>query len=721
MASVIYNSCAVIPAPMVTIASDPIIAGDQRRLGKTYTVTMNGFLISYKGSPASVSMAGANWGGFNNQFWIVSDYPPDESPPIYHKLFNIESKQEALENLFSTDGQWLEFDSPDGSSPLKCQIKNAKINYAESSDNWVNRCPYTITCETDILYLNGEVYQGVGFSQLIQSSNESWDIQPSEAIKTFSVSHTVSAVGKRAFDDSGNLLNDSWQTAKQFVESNLVLGFAGTSAFSTTDGQTIFNQSSLASGIINFSSLSPFNFSRTENVDELGGSYSVTESWVLATGSGTDIYSINLNQIDDEPYTTTQASIQGTLRGFYTNLFDYDTRMLSAEWMWNQLEGVNILNRVNSYVQSTYASGITFNAQPAASTLDYNPNDGTITYAQTFNNKLYQGDAYDSFTVSSKKSAESYKSQFTIQGAVKGRKYQTDTDPTIAYARALAYFQTINNSYIQFTRVVNNIYFPYASGLGLQPDPIERSWDDNQADGTISYSYIFDNRINDSGVNYSDKILEEYTINKSFSVEDGITKYTIQGFVQGLNINDSADPRGQMNAIASGYFYNYVVPNMYNRVALYYHTSLPNQLPQSTEIGIEPYAGKITYNYGFDNKQPPLISGVFSEHIVISTVNKNATVNVFAQIPIISRQAGPIAQNMATTVGKERTINIEAVLMPLTGVYTDLLAEYNTIPNYDYWVNEIMPNAGTVYTTQDTDSYDPRFRRYSRTTSWWFQ
>ena len=135
MSQVIYNGCGIQPAPFVSFESQPIVAGDQRRLGKTYTITMTGQVISYMGSPASVSMSGPNWGGWNNQFWIVSGYAPNESPPVAHKLFNIESKQQALENLFAVDGQWLEFDSPDGSAPLKCQIKNAKITWQEG--NWV--------------------------------------------------------------------------------------------------------------------------------------------------------------------------------------------------------------------------------------------------------------------------------------------------------------------------------------------------------------------------------------------------------------------------------------------------------------------------------------------------------------------------------------------------------------------------------------------------------
>src|ERR1700723_1527230 len=157
MAQVIYAGSAIIPAPFCAINSDPIVAGDQRRLGKTYTLTLTGQTISYKGSPQTGTLSGAGWGGPLGLFWQDSGDPSDENIAYDHKMAGNQIKQQALEDLFSVDGQWLEFDSPDGSMPMKCQPKNFKIIFAEG--NWVNQVNYTITCETDILYLNGEVYQ----------------------------------------------------------------------------------------------------------------------------------------------------------------------------------------------------------------------------------------------------------------------------------------------------------------------------------------------------------------------------------------------------------------------------------------------------------------------------------------------------------------------------------------------------------------------------------
>lgn len=712
MAIVIYNSCAVIPAPFVTINSTVVNSPDQRRLGKTYQLTINGTLVSFKGSPQAGTLTGGSWGGPNNLFWQGTGYPPDEAPLIAHKLFATEVKQSALEDLFSTDGAWLEFESPDGSAPLKCQPKNFQITYTE--DDWVNTCKYTITCEADVLYMvNGEVFQGIGFSELIQSANESWDIQPAEAVKTFAVAHTVNAVGKRMFDSLGNEVQSPWQNAKDFVNQNLVLGFNGASAFSSNAGQAIFNMSSLGSGIINFSSLSSYDFSRVENIDELGGSYSVTENWVLATGSGTDIYNVSVQQIVDEPYTTKVATIQGTLKGFYSQLFDYDKRILSAEWMWSQLQGAPLFNRILSYVGTTYASG--FNQQPILAVLDYNPQEGTLSYNYEFNNRLYFGDAFESYVISRKSAMEDYKSSFSIQGNIKGRRYETDIDPRVSFTRAHTLWEQIYPNQqpdVFYNRIVSTNFFPEASGMGLQFSPVSKNIDMNEAQGEVTYAFDFNTRSNtDNG--FANIAEETYSISQHFSREEAYVAYSIQGTIQGLNVTD-VSPQFNKYQNANVYWLNHALPNLYSRVTGVYGNVFSNSLPQVEEVEKNPSLGNITYNFQYTTIPAPIISGVLSEVITITENNASGNVNVFANIPIISRIQGPILQNMNTTPAKQRGLSIETVVAATGGF--NLLAAFNLRPNYDQYVAQLVP--ANSYTESDTNSWNFKMGRYSRNVSW---
>lgn len=720
MATVIYNDIAVIPAPLVSFTDESILAGNQQRLGTTYKITITGKLVSFKGSPASQPFGGgspsASWGGWNSQFWINTGYPPDETLPgnsnQFHQLYMIESKQEALRNLFSFEGAWLEFQSADASAPIKCQPKNIVISFAEGI--WFQTCDYTITAETDILYLNGQIFNPNAVPDLIQNASESWEISPSETVKTFQVSHNVSAVGKRIFSSTDGETQPAWQTARDFVNQRLVLGWTGQSTFSSVSGQGIFNQSSLGSGVLNFGSYNPYNFSRTESVDELAGSYSCTESWLASpTASGNHIYTINTRRIVDDPYTTVVSNINGTIKGFYDGLFNYDQRLASAEYVLASLAGPTGLL---SLITSTY-SGVTYNVQPRAGSLDYNYNDGTVSYQYEFSNTLYENDAFEQWTTSRKTSADNYLTSFGIAGTIKGRRYDGDNDVLASFQRAYSWWSSLsgNNYNTLYNRILSSTYWPEAAGMGIQVSPINKSVDLNEGEGVITYSIEFNNRRNDAG-SPSDNVTETFQINKHYSLDDGITTYSLQGEVQGLAVTDT-NPQQSKFAAASGYYYGVVVPNAYNRVANYYGITLPFNTPFVTEVGLFPIVGQISYSYEFRSIFPPLLSGVLSEHITVSEVNYNQYVKVIAKIPIPGRAQGEILQDVNTSIAKVRTVSVATVITPTGG--NNLAAAFATKPNYDVAILQLQP--ANSYIVNWTDNYDWRYGQYQLTAEWLYE
>jgi hypothetical protein len=716
MASVIYNSCAIIPAPLVTFQDEPIIAGNQERIGNTYRMTINGTLVSYKGSPASAPFGGqsqsANWGGYNNQYWVTSNYPPDETNPSmsFHQLYMMESKQEALRTLFATEGQWLEFQSMDGSTPLKCQIKGVRLDFEQGI--WFTECKYTITCETDVLYLNGQIYQGlpVASGGLIQQANETWEIQPNtQFVKTFDVVHTVNVVGKRSFDSLGNEPVPAWQIAKNYINTQLSLGWSGATSFSPYAGGSIFNQSTLASGSLNLSTYTPYNFSRNDSIDELAGSYQVVERWEASpTPSGYNVYTINTRTIVDDPYCNVVSNIQGTIHGYYDGLLNYDQRLPAAQYYWNTF--VNGATGLLSLITNNY-SGYTYNVQPRQGALDYNQNEGTISYNYEFSNQLYENDAFETYAVSRKTSTDIYLTTFGIAGTIKGRRYDGDTNVLAPAQRAYAWFATIsgNNYSTLYNRILSSTYWPEASGLGLLPEPVSKTIDINESEGLISYSVEYNNRAN-PGAFPADSATDEWQISKRFDRQDGITHYVINGTVKGLNIID-VNPIVNKFANASGYFYTYTLPNLYNRILTYYGVSIPDTNPLSIEIGTFPSQGEITYQYEYSSLFPPILSGALSENITVTDNNYNAQVQVIAQIPIPGRTSGPVLQDVQTTQVKSRSINIEAVVGPTGDVGGNILVAYNTKPSYDGYVLQLMPVNGKCQNWQST--WDWRFGRYT--------
>lgn len=708
---VIYDSNKIIPAPLVTISEEVVSSPDGRKVGTTYVLTLNGTIVSDRGSPQDGTLLGPNWGGPYGLFWQGSNYPADELIAVGSKLNAVEIKQQALRSLFSTDGKWLEFQSPNGDAPLKCQPRLKSIQFPDGI--WVQTCPYTIVVECDLLYLNGSpVSNTPTHDELINNAGEIWQIQEGDVKNTYAVTHTLSAVGKNVFDSLGNVSGCPWQQAKDFVFNRLGVGYAGIGGFSTIPVSSLVTSSSLGLGSINFTGLLPFNFSRNESIDEIGGSYTLTENWLFCQTSGTDVYSISVRRISEEPYTTVNAYIQGRIVGYNTNLFDYDARTESALWMWSQ-SLPQLYSRVSGYIGLT---GILLNPDAIQATYDINPIDGTIDYNFSFDNKSYVvSGVFETFTISKKIASDDYRVTYVINGNIKGRKYDSDIDPTAPFLRARNYFTTLDIEPLLYNRIINSRFYPEATGLGLSIYPISKNSDFNEADGSIAYFYEFDNRLNDNNL-FSDTIREEYKVNSNYNREDGKATYTINGTVQGLNINGLS--RDQRMANAENYWDTVVQPNLYSRIFSYYSgVNIPNSIPATYDIEKYKNAATITYNYVFNNKPAPFMSGALFESITVSEQNANQRVQVVARVPILGRALGPIIQDINTTVEKVRTVNIETVVGPTGG--STLLHSFNLRPNYDDLVYQLKPDGGR--TQEDNQTWDWINGRFQKNVSWIYE
>lgn len=709
-----YGENSIEPGPIVRLAKQIETGGDGTKLGVVYAGTITGTLVAFRGSPQGGSLVGSDWGGPFNRFWQSSGYATDESVPSETRLKSIENKQEALRHLFAVDGQWLEWQARDGSAPLKCQPRIKNIVFEEGI--WFDRCDYTIEIEADYLYLNGNPEVDTPFhDELISSASESWQIEDADVAKTFKLSHTASAVGKRKFDNTGEQVGMAWENAKEFIRNRLELGFDAISTFSPIAGQTIAGSSFLNTGsALDLSTFNAYNFVRSETVDELAGSYSVNESWTLAVpSSGTDVYTVGIRKFSAEPNTTTSVTIQGTIKGFYTTLNDYDARFANAQYVWDQLQGGDLFNRVNSYAPD----GVALNAQAMVGSVDYNQLEGTITYSYEFSDRLTNGDTFEEYLISKTNNINDYKYSIEIQGKIIGRRYESDTQPTDKFDRALAVWNTLKVAPVIYNRIIASNYFPEAAG-DIRQNPSSKKVDMDPANGMISYVYTFDNRKNDDNQNNED-VHEEYNISSAFSRENGISTYTITGSVEGLSIVDGSGAREAKYGAANSYWENIAQTKIAPRVESYYSIVLSNTTPVETEVQKNPTLGTINYTYKYTNEQPPYVAGALSEVISIQDQNKRANIKVPAVIPVIGRTVGPVLQDMATTPERVRSIDIETVFPPMPG--GDLLAAYAGSPNYDAIVATIQPTASQVFTVDDSETWVPRNGRYSRTVRWVYQ
>lgn len=387
MGRVLYDNKRLIPAPLVSIQKNGERTSDGQLIGKKYSISLRGSLIAWKGSPSS-----------SGTWYDQSGYPADEIIGNDSRLGAVLRKQEALRELFSADGRTLEIQSMDGTQPLKCNPRIISIDVSEGI--WYDRADYTINCEADKLYPEDDSTDGLPH---IADFSESWNIDSNEGQlenyngdKTYSLRHSISARGKRFYDETGSLVKEAWEQARDYVVPRL--GFD--------------SQIALSSGVNYLPSyFNGFNLVRSEDIDKTGGGYSVSETWILSSGNAVENYNIQVEDNLSSPYKT--VTIDGEITGFEDR--DSDMSITSSKWDNAQAKFVAISGMAHTRAQ--LFSGLNLNPIPLVYSRGNSPFNGNIRYSYQYDTRpmrLIDGARSESITISDNGRGDIFAALFCI-------------------------------------------------------------------------------------------------------------------------------------------------------------------------------------------------------------------------------------------------------------------------------------------------------------------
>lgn len=363
-----YGGERLIPAPKVTVTKTYQSTGDGTKIGSEWQITINGTIVAWKGSPNSSGV-----------LWTAGGFPPDETLTENQMLGSIIRKQEAIRTLFSVDGKQLEFQSEDGSAPMKCNPKITSIIFSEGE--WFQRNEYSITATCSNLSVNGLALGEDSFASAIETANETWGIETNEEPeskdlpRTYRVTHTLSAKGKRIYNSDGSLQREAWEQGRMWVQPKMGWSATLLPSSGVQDLPAFYNQ---------------YNHLRTENIDSREGVYSITEVWLLASGNALENFDINIsNSIDTQ---LTKVNIDGTITGLEVR--DANMNLVSKKYdnaysKWTAISGM-LLSRAQTY------SNCTLNIRPLSSQITESINGGFIKYNYEFDNRAsnYLSDSY---------------------------------------------------------------------------------------------------------------------------------------------------------------------------------------------------------------------------------------------------------------------------------------------------------------------------------------
>lgn len=372
--SVIYDNKLISPGPLLTVAKTYSFTEDGEPIGTLFNLNLIGTLLAYKGSPTS-----------SGTLWTGAGEPPEETVAANERLKSILKKQEALRQLFSNHGKLLEITPLDGSAPVQCNPRIKGITFQEGV--WYDKCDYNVEMDADILLGLINPSGEDRFSQFISSANEKWTIENNDTpeneslSQTYRLTHEVNAVGKRFFNEAGTLVKPAWQQAQSWVLPRLGIDSARITA----------------SGVLNLPSYyAGYNHVRSELVGENDGSYSVSETWILASGSAIEDFTVSIRTSAEDAISS--ATIEGSIQGLEIRDSNYaltTSKYQSASSRFTSVQSL-LYSRVNTYV------GGGFNVVPLSTQIGKNPIAGTINYTYEYNNRpsnLIPGSKSEQITV----------------------------------------------------------------------------------------------------------------------------------------------------------------------------------------------------------------------------------------------------------------------------------------------------------------------------------
>lgn len=209
--------------------------------------------------------------------------------------------------------------------------------------------------------------------------------------------------------------------------------------------------------------------------------------------------------------------------------------------------------------------------------------------------------------------------------------------------------------------------------------------------------------------------IEEFTIENSYSNENGLNRVNLTGTIRGFEERDpttyafirSRYDNAALRAADINFTWAKGLAQTVSGVTL-------NPQPISTTIARNKITGIITYSSVFDNRIGLYDSNNVSELVSIEFDN---AASVIANIPIPFRVAGPVLQNTGTVTQSAITVNVE-IVRPVTYGNAIVVPTFNTLATALSYIG-FTPTQ--LYLVRDNQRWTEQTGRFSRSSTFIYQ
>ena len=247
-----------------------------------------------------------------------------------------------------------------------------------------------------------------------------------------------------------------------------------------------------------------------------------------------------------------------------------------------------------------------------------------------------------------------------------------------------------------------------------------RTFNKNVHDGSIS--------VNDTWTACESGALEDFDVNLEDSIDSYLKTVTVNGTIQGLaTIGYDTAATGIPKIDKAFDYWKAISGDIYSRAATIYNGNIAsdggnmslNLNPLSSSIGYNTNGGTVTYNYTFNDRPYNCVATAKSEIINITEGNPN---DVFSNITVLGRAAGPLYQDINTIGQRTREISIEAILPPDTGCLVGGLYNIAAPTAYDSFVDgyesALTAAYAQVFVNSESKTWTPKEGRFNYSKSW---
>ena len=247
-----------------------------------------------------------------------------------------------------------------------------------------------------------------------------------------------------------------------------------------------------------------------------------------------------------------------------------------------------------------------------------------------------------------------------------------------------------------------------------------RTFNKNVHDGSIS--------VNDTWTACESGALEDFDVNLEDSVDSYLKTVTVNGTIQGLaTIGYDTAATGIPKIDKAFDYWKAISGDIYSRAATIYNGNIAsdggnmslNLNPLNYSIGYNTNGGTVTYNYTFNDRPYNCVPTAKSEIINITEGNPN---DVFSNITILGRAAGPLYQDINTIGQRTREISIEAILPPDTGCLVGGFYNVGAPTGYDAFVSgyesALSAAYAQVFINSENKTWTPKEGRFTFNKSW---